>query len=412
VAILLTLERADLDVEPGSVATCLVTVRNASEVVDELAFEVVGVDPSWASFEPATVSLMPGTEGSVQLLLRPPRSPQVRAGARTMGVKASSGEDPAASVVEEAVLRVGSFSEAVGELVPRTSRGRRGAAHELRIENRGNSALDATLSARDPDELLHLDVAPPELVADPGQAAFARVAARPRRPFWRGPAKTIGFQVLVEPRGQASVAVDGSMVQEAIIPAWAPRVAAGALAALAALVVLWLTVLRPAVVSSAEDAAQDALEEPLAGVAGQVAEVAERTGALEEQVTGSSLPPPSPTTTLVGAADGLGTPTVARLEIEGEATADSFTPPAGQVVSITDLVLQNPAGDTGTLLVQRGSDELLEFRLENFRDLDYHFLAPLVLAPGQTLQLRVRCENPSGPCSPAMTFTGFTRPAG
>jgi hypothetical protein len=54
-------------------------------------------------------------------------------------------------------------------------------------------------------------------------------------------------------------------------------------------------------------------------------------------------------------------------------------------------------------------------RLENFRDLDYHFVSPLVVAGGQILTLKVECQNepPAAPdsCTPALYYSGFSRPA-
>ena len=62
------------------------------------------------------------------------------------GVHVISKEDPQGSVVEEGVVDIAPFSDVFAELAPRTSRGRRGASHDLAIDNRGNSAINATIS--------------------------------------------------------------------------------------------------------------------------------------------------------------------------------------------------------------------------------------------------------------------------
>jgi hypothetical protein len=56
-------------------------------------------------------------------------------------------------------------------------------------------------------------------------------------------------------------------------------------------------------------------------------------------------------------------------------------------LDVTDLVLGNPDGATGTIRILRDNDVLLVERLDNFRDLDFHFVTPIVVAEGQTLAL-------------------------
>jgi hypothetical protein len=53
-------------------------------------------------------------------------------------------------------------------------------------------------------------------------------------------------------------------------------------------------------------------------------------------------------------------------------------------------------------------------RLENFRDLDLHLVAPVVVAPGEKLAMTVSCANPApagkakaAPCTPAVTVQGY-----
>ena len=53
----------------------------------------------------------------------------------------------------------------------------------------------------------------------------------------------------------------------------------------------------------------------------------------------------------------------------------------------------------------------MRLRLENFRDYDIHFVTPIVLTDGQTLNLSLACtgENAS-PCDPTVLYSGYTRP--
>jgi hypothetical protein len=71
------------------------------------------------------------------------------------------------------------------------------------------------------------------------------------------------------------------------------------------------------------------------------------------------------------------------------------------------MLLQNPDGDTGTLRIQRGDDVLLAFGLENFRDLDYHFIQPVRFTEDEPVVVSVDCRNTTpDDCTPAVYFSG------
>ena len=243
----------DVAVVPGSEATVELTVRNKGTVVDQLSFTVLGGPAAWSDVDPPSVSLLPDADATARVSFRPPRSPSVPAGSMPFGVRVASQEDPDGSVVEEGRLEVAAFSDVAAELVPRTTRGSRGARHELAVENRGNARLNATLSGVDPDRHVSFRITPPAVVADAGHAAFARVAVRARRRFWRGQPQTRPFRIQVESPDRAPVLVDGALLQDPVIPSWLPR--ALALLALAAIAALlgWIFLLQPAVQTAAED---------------------------------------------------------------------------------------------------------------------------------------------------------------
>jgi hypothetical protein len=52
---------------------------------------------------------------------------------------------------------------------------------------------------------------------------------------------------------------------------------------------------------------------------------------------------------------------------------------------------------------------LITLRLENFRDLDFHYVTPIVIQKGQTLSFSATCTS-SGACDPSVYYSGFVRP--
>ena len=71
---------------------------------------------------------------------------------------------------------------------------------------------------------------------------------------------------------------------------------------------------------------------------------------------------------------------------------------------ITDLVFSNPSDTaTGDISLERSGQALLVLKLENFRDLDYHFVTPIVVADGQQLTLVCSTTCPGA----ALYYSGY-----
>ncbi len=68
---------------------------------------------------------------------------------------------------------------------------------------------------------------------------------------------------------------------------------------------------------------------------------------------------------------------------------------AGTTLFITDLVFQNPGSETGGVVVNLTRDGviLLSENVDNFRDLDYHFVTPIQVNPNQTVALAGSCKS-------------------
>lgn len=406
-----TISPESLSVPPGGEAACEVRVRNTGNVVDQFSFEALGWAAPWVTFEPPSISLFPEAEGVTRVVFRPPKAPETAAGRSPLGVRVRSREDPARPVVEEVTVEIEQFVEMAAELIPRASKGRRRAAHDLAVDNRGNAPITAELSASDPDDKLRFSVQPPRVTVDPGRAGFAKIRIRPLRKFLRGPDVSHSFQVQAATGPEPPVTAEGAMIQEALIPRWMFKALRAGLVGALALALLWLLVLKPTVKSTARQAANDAVQAPLQMASSQIGGLAQKLGE-----------PAAPAAAAAAAAapeelpfGGLGDPLDGRLQVAPGAQTASLTVPPDRVFSLTDLVLQNPQGDSGLLTLQRGDVPLLVVRLENFRDLDYHFVSPLVVAGGQILTLKVECQNepPAAPdsCTPALYYSGFSRPA-
>lgn len=393
-----SLEQRTIAVEPGGEATVVLTVRNSGTVVDQFAIEIVGDAGAWATADPPTLSLFPGAQETTRITFRPPRVATTPAGPVRFGAMARSQEDPDGSTVEEGTLQVGGFLAPAAELAPRTSHGSRSGRHDLAIDNRGNLRLETALEGLDPDRLVRFDFDPPTLSIEPGAAAFAKLLVKPARSFWRGPAKTRPFQVAIRPDapGAVPLVVDGSYLQESILPSWFLRALIALAAALIGAILLWVFVLQPQIRSTAADTLEDFGFTP-------------KPGSVAGGGGGSQTPGPSDGLEVTPPPGGGQTPIDGRLDT----TTNALTPTAG-TLSITDLVFSNPTGASGDLTLERrttsGTTQLLVLRLENFRDLDFHFVTPITVRAGETLALVANC-TPTAPvaCTPAVFYSGYVQ---
>ena len=417
-------------VVPGQRSTSDIRIRNTGAVVDQFVLDVVGEAATWTHVDPPSVNLLPGEEGVAQLVFEPPRSSRVTEGPVAYAVRVMSREDTAGSAVQEAVVDVAGYSQVVGEILPRTSTGRRIGRHQLALDNLGNHPELVSIIASDPDLKLDFHIEPANATLEPGTATFVKVRAKPKRTFLRGPNQSIPFQVAVSPADAEPVVLPAAMLQTSLLPPWIFKALALTAVAAVALVALWFAVLRPTVRSTAESAAEDHTEELAAAIkaatdqanqaqqdaqdAQQQAETADKNAAGAQKTATSS----DKKITKIAETRGVTTfdenkAVDFRITTSVPAGTTRNEPqalPKNEVVWISDIILQNPRGDTGTLRVQRGDRVLLVFGLENFRDLDYHFIQPAQFTQDAPITVSVDCRNPTGNCTPSVYLSGQAVP--
>src|SRR5438270_2926008 len=391
--------------EPGRSVTTAVTVRNTGSVVDRFTFEALGPAAEWVTFAPDTLSLFPEASGTVNVVVAPPRTPAVPAGTVPFGVKVISGEDAEGSTAEEGTLEIGAFSDVSLELLPRVVRGRRVGMARLAVDNRSNVPYDGQASGADPQGALGFAFSPQSFSIPPGGAEFVKVRIRPVKTFWRGPASNKSFQLAVTSDTAphpGRVPADGSLLQEALLPRWLMWVVAGIVALAALFVLLWFTFLKPQIKSTATDAARNQLAAAGLTPSGSGGGSGGGGSGGGSTATGSS----SSSTTLATSSSAVGSGTAAggSLTINGSKVANGngrqviYTVPAGHTLQVTDLLIQNAAGDNGTVTLARSGTLLMQWSMADFRDLDYHWVSPTLFGPGTQLVMGVSsCTNPCHP---------------
>ncbi|HEY1918026.1 MAG TPA: hypothetical protein VGH27_20830 [Streptosporangiaceae bacterium] len=416
-------ERTSLDVEPGQEAACSIQVRNTGAVVDRVLLDVLGQARPWASAEPPVLSLLPGTTGTARVAFHPPRASYPGAGEIPFALRAMSQEDPEGSVIAEGALTLAPFTDIRADLVPKTSHVRRRGRHRLIIENRGNVGADLDLDAQDEDNALEFRFRPRLITAPPGTATFVRLRAEPRKRFFKGAGKSLPFQVFVLGGGPEPVVADGAVLQRQIMPEWLLPLLAIATLASAALIALYFLVFKPEVHSAAVQAvtaqthsltSTAARASKAADKANQAAAAASSAASTAAGSSGSGAGGKNGSAAsgagAASAAAAAGTPVstlMASSVVPGKTGTQAYKLTSKQTLSVTDVLLENPAGNTGTMDIKDGTKPLFEFALTDFRDLDYHFVQPLEFTAAHPLEIVVSCTNSGkAKCTPALSFSG------
>src|SRR5256885_5649895 len=331
-----TLASKAVTVTPGGESVSEVRIRNCGTVVDQFTLEVLGDASAWAIVEPSVIPLFPGAEAVARIKFKPPKSSSVLARAIPFAVRVKSREDARASLVEEGVVEVGPFHDTSAELIPRTAKGSSRARAQLALDNRGNTRINARLTAADPDRKLNFTITPPALSSEPGTASFATVRVSPRQRFLTGPPKLNPYKVLVHQDGLPTITVDGAMQQEGMIPAWLLPALIGLAALLLVLVILWFVLLKPTISSAARDAV--APQASAAQSAAARAQVAANTAGQKSPAGGGAT----------GANPFGGDAYAARLS----GSSNLVIPRDGRL-SVTDLGFENPNGYSRGLKLAR-----------------------------------------------------------
>ncbi|WP_405763695.1 hydrolytic protein [Streptomyces sp. NBC_01420] len=409
-------------VSPGAEATTTLTVRNDGDIVEAYTLDVVGDCAAWTTVEPARVSLYPGTSETVTVRFAPPRSHEVRAGEKPLGIRVLPAEHPESVAVPEMTVVVEPFRELRATLEPGRRRGWLGARFRTAVQNRGNAPTDVVLSGRQQGEELRLAFTPERRRLEPGESAEAGLKVRARKLIWFGAPAAWPFEVVVaEPEAEGAGVEDaragqpeplqGEFAQLPLFPKWLLIL----LAAILALLLAWFALVRPAVRSTAKEAgakaAQEENRQPRQGgsASGGTADGGqgkpEGQGGQEASAGASGSGGGSGGSGSTGGAGGAGAnPEQSSETIDvqtgaGARKAGTYVVPEGKTFGVTDIVVANFQGDEGLLTISFGKRKITTIALETFRNQDYHWVTPIQIPEKAAVTVSVTCSKPGTPAT-------------
>ncbi|HUV17627.1 MAG TPA: hypothetical protein VMW33_04010 [Ilumatobacteraceae bacterium] len=395
-----------IDLLPNTPATMTLRLYNGDDERREVSLVASGPLNDHVRLDSAIVTLDPNQIVDVPTAVFAP--PTVAADSYTIAVQATvggtggppqDGANNGAPTASEVVLASGTVeisphSDYSIALQPVMSRGARGGRHTVRVANTGNVALALDLAADDAgDEQLRVAIEPSLLSVPPGLTGDATVRVTPATTYWSGPNQDHVVALHATSAAGRTDALVGAYQQRPKLPNWVGPAAAGAFAALLLGAIAWFAFARPWVQDTADEAAAEAIELDRAALQERIDELEAAAAEAEE------LP--------------LGTPIDFRLQVEptgGNTEVTAADVDSDTIVSITDVVFQNPTGAVGTVSLQRGDEVLLRSELANFRDFDLHFVAPYQFDDADEIVLSVECRTPgagASTCPVGASLVGF-----
>ncbi len=382
----------------GETATLSLHLQNNSDTERMVTLRPAGPLAQQTVLQSETIFLDPNEGFDVTVIIDANAS--LAAGKHECAIEVINDKD---TVHVTADIQMNATAAWSARIEPSRSKSSSTGRHKIAVTNDGNVPVMVELIPKTTAEVV-TEIAAPAVNVDPGKTAKVELRMGPHSRFWSGDTIDHPFSVEVKGNDESTTTLEGIYEQTPRVRPWFAPALAGMLGALLVGTLAWFALLKPSVENIAQDEATKLDQVQDTSIDERVAEM--EAAAIEA----SELP--------------LGQPADVQLSVSGSA-AQSTT--AGQIfsqegagrrLSVTDVIFQNPTGAVGRLQLvrQAGSepadddDVLLDQEMANFRDLDFHLVAPFSFESGQTIVLRMVCETP-GPgtnaCEASATIVGF-----
>lgn len=379
------------EVTPGGSVVAVLHVRNIGVEPDTFAITPSGMAAAYTTVATPIITLFGGETTAVEVEIRPPRLPTTTAGPVSLSVRIVPHDDPDRTAHAETGIDVLAFDECRIGLLQPVLRSRRRAVFELAVENGGNTTTSLQLRFVDQSGRTDGHCEPPSVVIEPGTTALAHVRVRVHQAHLERSARSMGFRVDALDRGEHVVSAHGTLVQAPLLPERLSFSVGSVIAALLLVALGWMGIVKPAIREAAEQAVGDLPTTTLAPI-----------------TTSSGQTPSGGSGAGGGEIVNVQLPVVVEV---GQTLANSYAVPGGRTLQVTDIVIQNPQLDLGTLVVARDDEVLLTYNLGNvFSDIAVPFVTPLLFGPGSSVNVTVTCtglgDATVASCSPDVLVSG------
>ena len=388
----------ELTVEPGASTSLSLAVENVSDRTQSYTVIPSGLTAAWTTVTRPNITLFGGSRDVVEVVVRPPAIHSTTSGPTSLTLRVIPQDDPDDAVIAETLLDVAPFDDRRITTLQPVQRARRRATYEFMVENHGNNLASCRLHLVDASERVDGTFDPPAVGVAPGSASLVRLNLRTKWRLFRRSERQLDFEIEATEPEHEPASGRATLIQPPTISARSIGRAAAIAAAIGAVVLAWVGVVRPELRDAAERAVDDRIAE-LSAIPTTTLPVA--TTIAEEEPA-------------VAAAAEIGEPVLYRIAVDvgiAQERSESVSIPPDASFRLTDVVLQNPNGDLGTAQLLRNGEVLYQWDLAavNSANEFQPRVTPIPFDPGANLVLAVVCDaagRPSGTGCEIATLLG------
>ncbi len=208
-------------VTPGESVAVPIMVVNQGLVEDQFRLTVEGIPNNWLSQTTPlpSANLKPREQKEFTLQLKPPRSPQSRAGRHTLVIRVAGAQEPDQAVEARLALIVAPFRQFRARLEP--ERIQEGLPARISVGNLGNMPETFTVLYQSPDARVAFDPGQmQELRVNPGEAQATEVRPRSAHSHLVGGEYVYPYRVQVRASEKETLNLSGEVLGRGLIPGW------------------------------------------------------------------------------------------------------------------------------------------------------------------------------------------------
>ena len=395
--------RGDIEVVPGTSAVFQLTIVNLGDTTESFSLAPVGLAAGWTTIRPGSVTLFGGSQEVVDVEVHPPLLPSTTAGPTALTVRIVPQSDPDDVGSSETTLQVGpTYTRRLHMLQP-ALRARRVAVYEMMLENQGNTQASCRLHLLDPTGRVDGDFDPPAIGVEPGASSLVRLKVHANRLQWERRSRTVQFTIDADQPGCPTASAPVTFVQASMVPERLFSRLVALLAVAAALGLVWVSLIKPAI----RNAADDSVAAQLPAAMSSTSVVTVVSAVSNDSVPVTTVAAPAAVVdegTLFSKLLAPGAPA-------GQTASITVDVPVGSTFRLTDFALQNPNKDAGIAVLLNNTAEFYRLSLNDVQlgDKRVSWVSPIEILGGTSLVFSLTCNGGgdiSGNCTTTMLVSG------
>ncbi|MCU0484589.1 MAG: DUF5050 domain-containing protein [Anaerolineales bacterium] len=205
----------------GESTSIPVMIINQGAMEDLFTLTVEGIPGSWLSqgAPPLSTRLKPREQKELVLVLKPPRSPQSRAGRHTLLLRVSGALDPSQNAEARLSVTMAPFRQFRAILEP--ERVQEGEPVRVSVGNLGNMPESFTILFQSAEDKVTFEPGQSQEVRiNPGEAQVSEVRPRPTQPRLIGGASSYPYRVQVRATEKETQNLSGEVIGYGLLPTW------------------------------------------------------------------------------------------------------------------------------------------------------------------------------------------------